>query len=266
LIICGSFRGRRACRLNSENAPLAAVILAAGRGKRMKSRRPKVLHALCGRPLLAYVMDAARGAGAKSIIVVAGGATPEVRAYAESDGAHVVIQPEPKGTGDAVVKACPLLAGFSGDILILCGDAPLLGASELLALVECHRREANSATILTAHVDDPTGYGRIVRGTDTRVMRIVEEADATNEERAINEVNTGAYCIRPAALFPILERLTDDNRQGEYYLTDVIAMLVSERQNVGARSLGRPEGPLGINTVEELRESERVILSRRAKR
>jgi bifunctional UDP-N-acetylglucosamine pyrophosphorylase/glucosamine-1-phosphate N-acetyltransferase len=196
------------------------------------------------------------------VIVVAGGATPGVRIYAEAAGAAVVIQPEPKGTGDAVTQARPLLTGFHGDILILCGDAPLIGASALQGLAEYHRQKANKATILTAHVADPTGYGRIVRGADTRVLRIVEEADATNAERAINEVNTGAYCIRPDALFPMLERLTDDNRQGEYYLTDVIAALVSERQNVGALSLGIPEGPLGINTTEELRQSERVLAER----
>jgi bifunctional UDP-N-acetylglucosamine pyrophosphorylase / glucosamine-1-phosphate N-acetyltransferase len=246
----------------TEDLSLAAVILAAGQGKRMKSRRPKVLHELLGRPMLAYVMDAAREAGAEPVIVVAGGATPGVSSCAEAAGARVVIQPEPKGTGDAVAKAQPLLMGFDGDVLILCGDAPLIGASEILALAELHRHEANKATILTAHVSDPTGYGRILRGEDTRVIRIVEEADATNEERAINEVNTGAYCIRPDALFPMLERLTDDNRQGEYYLTDVIAVLVSEKQNVGALSLGLPKGPLGINTVEELRQSEKALCDR----
>jgi bifunctional UDP-N-acetylglucosamine pyrophosphorylase/glucosamine-1-phosphate N-acetyltransferase len=209
--------------------------------------------------MLAYVMDAAREAGADPVIVVAGGATPEVRSWAEDAGAEVVIQPVPRGTGDAVARARPLLMGFDGDVLILCGDAPLIGASELLALVEHHRREANKATILTAHLSDPTGYGRIVRSDDGRVMRIVEEADATSEERTINEVNTGAYCIRRETLFPMLERLTDDNRQGEYYLTDVVAVLVSEKQNVGALSLGIPKGPLGINTMEELRQSERAL-------
>jgi bifunctional UDP-N-acetylglucosamine pyrophosphorylase/glucosamine-1-phosphate N-acetyltransferase len=241
---------------------LAAVILAAGQGKRMQSQRPKVLHELLGRPMLAYVIDAARETGAEPVIVVAGGATPGVASYAEAARASVVIQPEPRGTGDAVAKARSLLTGFHGDILILCGDAPLIGASKLHGLVEYHRQGANKATILTAHVADPTGYGRIVRGADRRVLRIVEEADATSAERAINEVNTGAYCIRPETLFPMLERLTDDNRQGEYYLTDVIAALVREKQNVGALSLGIPEGPLGINTTEELRQSEAVIAER----
>jgi bifunctional UDP-N-acetylglucosamine pyrophosphorylase/glucosamine-1-phosphate N-acetyltransferase len=250
----------------ADERPLAAVILAAGQGKRMKSRRPKVLHELLGRPMLAYVIDAAREVGAEPIIVVAGGATPGVRSYAEGAGARVVIQPVPKGTGDAVAKARPHLTQFDGDILILCGDAPLIGSLQLVALVERHRREHNRATILTAHVPDPTGYGRIIRGGDSRVIRIVEEADATEDERGIDEVNTGAYCIRPDALFPNLDRLTTDNRQGEYYLTDVIASLVFEKQNVGAMSLGIPDGPLGINTVEELRLSERALRDRETSR
>lgn len=241
--------------------PLAAVILAAGQGKRMKSRHPKVLHELLGKPMLCYVMDAAREAGAEPIIVVSGGATPEVAAYAESKGASVVVQAEPKGTGDAVAKARPLLEGFGGDILILCGDAPLIDASILIGLVERHRLEANRATILTAHVPDPLGYGRIVRGTDTRVVRIVEEADASTAEKAINEVNTGAYCLRPEFLFPRLANLKTDNEQGEYYLTDVVAALVLDRQDVGALSMGCPNGPLGINTHEELQETEMVLRS-----
>jgi len=238
---------------------VAAVILAAGQGKRMKSSLPKVLHEIQGRPMLSYVMESAGRAGADRVLVVAGGATPGVEELARAAGADVVVQTIPQGTGDAVAKAGPILECFRGEILVLCGDAPLISAPLISRLVELHRQEGYKATILTAHLPDPTGFGRIVRGKEGQVTEIVEEADATVSQREINEVNTGAFCFSSEVLFPELQLLNRNNKQGEFYLTDVIEALVLAGEKVGALSMGVPEGPLGINTKGELLETERVL-------
>ncbi len=246
---------------SSREGKIAAVILAAGQGKRMKSSLPKVLHEILGRPILSYVLESARRAGADQVVVVAGGATPGVEELARSAGSDVVVQRDPQGTGDAVAKARPILDRFQGEILVLCGDAPLITAPLISRLVELHRREGYKATILTAHLPDPTGFGRIVRGKEGQVTGIIEEADATESQREIDEVNTGAFCFSAEVLFPQLQLLKCDNKQGEFYLTDVVEALVFAGEKVGALSMGAPKGPLGINTKDELLETERVFRS-----
>lgn len=248
--------------MSYDSGSVAAVILAAGKGKRMRSDLPKVLHELQGRAMLDYVIEAAQVAGANPVIVVAGAATPGVVACARRRGAEVVVQPVPRGTGDAVRWARPLLERFSGDILVLCGDAPAVSGDLVRRVVAHHRAEGNAVTILTAHLPDPRGFGRIIRAPGGAVARIVEEADASEEERAVAEVNSGAYCFAPDCLFPQLDCLTDDNAQGELYLTDVVGELFAAGKRVGALSMGVPEAPLGINTIEELEETERILAGR----
>lgn len=240
------------------SSELAAVILAAGKGVRMGSPLPKVLHPVAGRPMLEYVIDAACGVGASPVVVVAG-PFPGVAEVARARGAHVVVQPVPRGTGDAVRWASPVVEGQARHVLVLCGDAPLLGAPVLRSLVRQHVGEGNAVTILTALLEDPAGYGRIVRGEDGRVARIVEEADATPEERALREVNSGAFCFAAVHLFPNLARLSTNNAQGELYLTDVVEMLRRDGHPVGAHCLGLFRAPLGINTPAELLEAERAL-------
>jgi len=229
----------------------------------MRSSLPKVMHTLLGIPMLEYVIVAARDAGAAPIVVVAGASTPGVAASARGAGAEVVVQPVPRGTGDAVRWARPLLVDFTGEIAVLCGDAPVVSGELIRRLVELHRAERNAATVLTAELAEPRGFGRIIRESDGRVTSIVEEADASSEEKVVNEVNTGAYCFGPEILFPHLELLTADNSQGELYLTDVVGSLFKTGERVGALSMGVPAAPLGINTIQELHETERVLAARR---
>jgi len=244
--------------LNS-NGKLAAVILAAGEGKRMKSSIPKVLHELRGKPLLSYVIEAAYSVHADPIVIIASPRTSEIRRLASESKTVVAVQPEPRGTGDAVRWAQPHVESFHGDILILCGDAPLITGSLLVSLVRLHRTTNAEATILTAELEDATGYGRIVRNETGNVIRIVEQADASESETAIREVNTGAYCFTPAALFETLGELKTDNAQGEFYLTDVIESLVRRQAVVQAFSMGTPRAPLGINTPQDLEETARAL-------
>ncbi|MBN1424400.1 NTP transferase domain-containing protein [Candidatus Fermentibacteria bacterium] len=229
----------------------------------MRSDLPKVMHPLLGKPMLEYVLMAARLARAAPVVVITGAATPGVAECARGFGAEIAVQLVPRGTGDAVRWAHPHLNGFQGDIVVLCGDAPVVTGETITRLVALHRGERNAVTILTAQVPNPQGFGRIIRAEDGRVTRIVEEADASAHERAIGEVNSGAYCFAPDALFPQLDFLTSDNSQGEIYLTDVVGALFREGRRVGALSMGVPAAPLGINTVEELEETERVLAARR---
>lgn len=239
---------------------LSAVILAAGEGTRMKSHRPKVLHCLAGRPLLHWVLDTARAAGAKKRLVVLGHKAEEVGRSLPADTA-TAIQDRPLGTGHAVLSAKSRMTGAAGDVLVLCGDAPLLTARTLRRLVREHRRARAAATVLTAELARPFGYGRIVRAAhDPRcVTAIVEEKDATDEQRQIREVNSGAYCFSLAALWKMLARVGNRNRKGEYYLTDVVGLLCAEGRTVRGVRADDAEEILGINSRRELALAETVL-------
>jgi bifunctional UDP-N-acetylglucosamine pyrophosphorylase / glucosamine-1-phosphate N-acetyltransferase len=212
--------------------PLSAVVLAAGEGTRMRSSRPKPLHLLCGRAMLLYVLDALGESHVERVVIVVGHGAERVTKKLQEEAPDVVLdfveQHVQRGTGDAVsvgLTAFPSDEFDEGDVVVLPGDTPLLRASTVAALIAHHRATEAACTILTARVDDPTGYGRVVRGKDDRVSRIVEEADATPDERALDEVNTSIYCFRQSVLAPALRRLSPENAQGEYYLTDVVEVL-----------------------------------------
>jgi len=230
----------------------AALVLAAGEGKRMRSSLPKVLHVLIDKPLIIWVLDAARAAGFDRVAVVVGHGGEEVRRAVSRPGVEFVRQEEQKGTGHAVLQAAPLLADLDGSLVVLSGDVPFVSAATLAGLVRFHEKEGGAATVVTATMDDPTGYGRIVRGGRGTIDRIVEEKDAAPEEQRIREINSGAYAFDAKTLFQVLPRIGTENASGEIYLTDAIGIL---------RSMGRAVFPypvadrweiFGINTPEHL--------------
>jgi bifunctional UDP-N-acetylglucosamine pyrophosphorylase/glucosamine-1-phosphate N-acetyltransferase len=240
---------------------LTALILAAGEATRMRSSRPKVLHHLCGRPLIDYPVGAARALGARVVVVVGRGADL-VRAAVGKDGdATFVEQTERLGTGHAVLAARGVCADESGVILVLPGDMPLLSESTLRRLVEHHRETKAAVTLLTAELADPTGYGRVVRESG-RPVGIVEHRDATPAQRAIREVGTSAYCFESRHLWPALARLAPRNQQGEYYLTDVVGILKEEGRVVEAVMTEDPREGLGVNDRKQLADLAAVMRRR----
>jgi len=244
------------------NPPCTAVILAAGKGTRMKSALPKVLHKIGGKPMVQHVLDAATGAGAVSKIVVVGFGAAEVEQVLEGQ-ADFVIQQEQLGTGHAVLQAVPKLASVNDTVMVLCGDTPLLTEQSLSKLLAAHREQLVQATVLTAVMPDAAGYGRIVRNAAGQVVKIVEQKDATPAERQISEVNTGIYCFEQQALLEALRQIDCDNAQGEYYLTDVIAILVSHGKKVGAVSVSDYHETLGINSRSQLAAAEQIFRQRK---
>ncbi|WP_313311783.1 bifunctional UDP-N-acetylglucosamine diphosphorylase/glucosamine-1-phosphate N-acetyltransferase GlmU [Pulveribacter sp.] len=251
-------------------APLDIIIMAAGRGTRMKSRTPKVLQRLAGRPLLHHVLDQAARLQARRVVVVTGHAAIEVEAACASGaGAGAgfdlqTVRQEPQlGTGHAVQQAVPLLAG-DGLVLVLSGDVPLTQADTLAALVAA--AGADRMALLTVQLPDPTGYGRIVRGEGGAVQRIVEHKDASDEERAIGEIYSGIMAVPARRLGGWLERLANDNAQGEYYLTDIVAMAVADGVPVAAHCIGDALQVAGVNSPAQLAELERAHQLRQAAR
>jgi bifunctional UDP-N-acetylglucosamine pyrophosphorylase/glucosamine-1-phosphate N-acetyltransferase len=234
----------------------AAVILAAGEGTRMKSDLPKVLHRISGRPMIAYVSDAVREAGIRRLLVVVGKKSKEMTDWLP--GAQVVVQEEQLGTGHALRKSVPYLRDFKGALLVLCGDTPLISPGTLKALTRQHTRTGAAATILTALMLDPTGYGRIVRAGDS-VERIVEEKDASPEERRIREINTGTYCFNKETLFSSLPKIRRENSQKEFYLTDIIEILKAGGHKVASYQVAEEDEIMGVNTRKELADAERMM-------
>jgi len=228
----------------------------------MKSSLPKVLHPLCGAPMLRHVLEPVRELGtARTVVIVPPGAEV-VRELCSALGTEAVEQTQRLGTGHAAAQARAALADFDGPVLVTAGDAPLLRAETLRALVEAHRRSGAAATVLTAKPPDPTGYGRVVRGADGGVQAIVEHRDADEAVRAIGEINTSIYVFDCRRLFAALAQVRNDNAQGEYYLTDVIAILISEGAPVGAVVAEDPVEPMGVNDRAQLAEAEGVLRDR----
>ncbi len=234
-----------------------AVVLAAGKGKRMKSDLPKVLHLLCGRPIGSYVLETLAEAGVDSPILVIGHGANEVRARLGSS-VRFAEQREPLGTGHALMQALPLLPEGGASVLVLYGDSPFIRAQTLHALLKHHRTTGATATLLSAIVDDPTGYGRVVRDQHGAVERVVEHADSTPEEMQIREINAGTYVFELPALREALTALRPANAQGEYYLPDVIAWFLQRGQRVSALAADAQE-TMGINSRQELAAAEAVM-------
>jgi bifunctional UDP-N-acetylglucosamine pyrophosphorylase/glucosamine-1-phosphate N-acetyltransferase len=255
----------------SQYRPLSAVVLAAGEGTRMRSGTPKVLHSLCGRPMLLHVVDALAELPLERIVIVVGhGAERVTKTLQEQLVTEVPVefveQRVQRGTGDAMSVA--LTAGAfddldaEDDILVLPADTPLLRAETMARLATEHRVQDAAATILAARLADPTGYGRLVRDRDDRVARVVEHADATAEELAIDEVNTSIYCFRRNLLAPALRRLSPENVQGEYYLTDAIEVLRGAGHRVVAVTVDDPAEVVGVNDRVQLADAEAALRGR----
>ena len=246
-------------------ANLTAVILAAGKGTRMKSKLPKVLHKVGGHPMLEHVMDAAEAAGCRDNVVVIGHGAELVRELV-GDRARIALQAEQLGTGHAVLQAADTLKDFIGTVMILCGDTPLLEAEELEKFYAEHVKSGAAATVMSALMDDPFGYGRILRDANGDVAGIVEQKDASEEQKQIKEINTGNYCVEAPLLFEVLRTLGNNNAQGEYYLTDVLAKLRAMGKKVGGVITADSEMIMGVNSRRQLAEAESVMRRRIAER
>jgi bifunctional UDP-N-acetylglucosamine pyrophosphorylase/glucosamine-1-phosphate N-acetyltransferase len=232
----------------SADRPLAAIVLAAGKGTRLKSGRPKVLHEICGRPLLAYSLEAAESLAPSRLVTVIAPDADEIRSRFEKR-AELVVQPEPRGTGHAVLCSQPALQSFRGDVLLMYGDTPLLRGATLERMRRVRRELQADLVLLSAPVDVP---GIVIRDASGRVARIVEATDATPEQQAIRERNTGVYLLDAELCWKLLSRVGDDNAQNEIYLTEIVELAVGDGLRVEAVSLPEAEEALGVNTRGEL--------------
>lgn len=241
---------------------VAALVLAAGKGTRMKSRLPKVLHKVGGKAMVERVLDTVNAVGVDRSVVIVGFGGEEVRAYL-GDRCEYVTQAEQKGTGHAVREAKPVLGDFDGTIVLMCGDTPLVTEDTIKALLKEHAATGAAATVLTAHMENPTGYGRIIRDEEGKVLRIVEQKDGTPDELAVQEINTGMYAFDSQKLWPCLAQLSDDNAQGELYITDVVGILVNAGERVSAYMTMDEDESLGVNSRVQLAEAERILRNRK---
>nr|WP_062338887.1 bifunctional UDP-N-acetylglucosamine diphosphorylase/glucosamine-1-phosphate N-acetyltransferase GlmU [Herbidospora sakaeratensis] len=244
--------------------PAAVIVLAAGEGTRMKSATPKVLHEVCGRTLVGHMLHASRELGPERLIVVVGHAREQVSAHLSADFPDVtpVVQEQQNGTGHAVRMVLENVGVIEGTVLVVYGDTPLLRGSTLAGLLGEHSARGNAVTVLTAHVPDPTGYGRIVRGDDGAVLAIVEHKDATPEQLAIDEMNSGVYAFDGALLADAVKRVSTANSQGEEYLTDVLSILREDGHRVGAHVAADHVEVEGVNNKAQLAFVRRVLNDR----
>ncbi len=240
----------------SNTMALAIIIMAAGKGTRMQSELPKVLHQANGRPILDYVLDTASSLEPAKTLLIVGHQADLVKAVAARYRVSTALQEPQLGTGHAVMQAEAELRDFEGEILILSGDAPLVNAGTLHKLIAFHRSKNGDATVLTAELQDPTGYGRVIRNSDSEsVLKIVEQKDASREELAVREINSGIYLFNAQLLFQALHEVNTNNAQNEYYLTDVFGICFRNGKSVYAFKTENAEEILGINTPEQLMAS-----------
>ncbi len=244
-------------------ADTVAVVLAAGQGKRMKSDLPKVLHAACGRPMIEYVLDAARAAGVTKLIVVVGHRAEVVRgALGHHPDLEFALQEQQLGTGHAVKMCREQLAGHAGTVVVLAGDTPLIRSESIRSLLDTRKREQAACVVGTAMTEANFGLGRIVRDDQGEFLRIVEEKDASPAERQITEINTGCFAFDCQPLLAALGRVGQGNSQGEEYLTDCAEILRKSGQRVVALNSFDISEAMGVNTPEQLAEVEDVMRSR----
>lgn len=240
---------------------VVAVVLAAGKGTRMKSRLVKVLHPLCGRPMVQHVVNNLRLAGIERIIVVVGFQADKVREEL-GDSVEYAVQEEQLGTGHAVMQTRHLLENHTGPILITYGDAPLYRSETFAGLIKAHAAAGAGATLLSVILSNPTGYGRIIRDEKGRFLAVVEERDATRQQAAIREVNSGTYVFESSLLFAALDNLRPENAQQEYYLTDVPALMRQAGEKIHIFSDADPVETLGINNRLQLARAEKILRDR----
>ncbi|MBS4179733.1 bifunctional UDP-N-acetylglucosamine diphosphorylase/glucosamine-1-phosphate N-acetyltransferase GlmU [Lederbergia citrea] len=238
-----------------------AVILAAGQGTRMKSKLYKVLHPICGKPMVELVVENVSELKVDKIVTVVGHGAELVKTHLEGKS-DFVLQDEQLGTAHAVMQAKEALSGKKGTTLVICGDTPLIKADTMEALLEQHKAQQAKATILTAYTDKPDGYGRVIRNSEGMVEKIVEHKDANEEEKNVKEINTGTYCFDNEALFNALEHVSNENAQGEYYLPDVIEILKSQNEVVSAYQTADFDETMGVNDRVALAEAERLMRKR----
>lgn len=252
---------------------LKAVILAAGKGTRMKSDKPKVIHQVIGKPMVYYSIEAARQAGADEVCIIVGYQAEMVKTavadvyQTEADANHEIkktgntisyaLQEEQLGTGHAV-KCASSFVGTEGNVIILCGDTPLVTGDTLKKALLMHESEGNAVTVISAILENPFGYGRIIRDA-SGLQKIVEEKDATEDEKLVQEVNSGMYIFRADALSDALSKITNDNAQGEYYLPDTIEIIKNMGLSVNAVPMDNADEIKGVNTLEQLAEAESIM-------
>ncbi|UQZ84905.1 Bifunctional protein GlmU [Paenibacillus konkukensis] len=240
---------------------IMGIVLAAGQGKRMKSKLYKVLHEVCGKPMVGHVVSALEQLNTKRAVVVVGHGAEAVKAYL-GDRVEYAMQEQQLGTGHAVLQAKDLLADEDGLTVVLYGDTPLVKSESLKDMIRAHQEKGAAATVMTAIFDNPFGLGRIIRDENGRVSRIVEQKDCNAEEREIREINSGMYCFTNRKLFEALNKVTNNNSQGEYYLTDVIGILVSQNDIVEAYCTEDAAETLGVNDRVALSEAEHIMRER----
>ena len=242
-----------------------AVILAAGAGTRMKSDRPKVLHEVCGRPMVSHVISQSKKAGVERIVAVVGHGSQEVKeALADENGVVFALQEQQLGTGHAAMTAAEYIPQ-EGNVFVLCGDTPLITADTLSRFAAFHEAGGNAVTVLTALFDDPFGYGRIIRRQDGSLEKIVEEKDASEAERAVKEVNAGMNCFQAAFFRENVVRLNNDNAQKEYYITDLISMAVESGAGAGAFTVSDADEIMGVNNRVQLAQAAGIMRGRIAR-
>ena len=248
--------------MKTDHSAFATLILAAGKGTRMKSDLVKVLHPVAGRPMLDYVLNPAEQMGSARIALIIGHQAELVEARYGNRGLAFVYQREQLGTGHAVLQAREAFAGYRGTILILCGDVPLLQASTVRDLMDRHRATGAAITVLTTLLEDPFGYGRIVKDAEDNVLGIVEHRDATEEQRKIREINTGIYCAENPFLFEAVSEIGNDNAQKEYYFTDIFA--IARRKGVRTASVIAPDPGevMEINSPDDLARATQFVEAR----
>ena len=237
---------------------LAVVILAAGKGTRMESDRVKVLHSLASRPLLIHVLDTVATLNPKRVLVVVGYQAEEVKQACANRPIEFVEQDKQLGTGHAVLQAQAALEDFEGDVLVLCGDMPLIKSSTLQDLLRLHHKTDARCTLLSLKTKQKKDFGRIVRNSEGSVLRIVEVRDASEQEITIDEYNSGVYCFDKGILFKALESVDSINAQGEYYLTDTVEILSRDGHVVACHSTQNADEVFGINSSEDLKKAERI--------
>ena len=243
----------------SHKHPVNVLVLAAGLGTRMKSSRAKVLHEVCGKPMILHVMDSVKTLNLDQTYVIVGHQREKVAELIGPYKAKCIIQEEQLGTGHAVLCAESELQGTGGTVLILSGDVPLIRAETLQEMLDEHKQHKSTLTVIATTLEDPTNYGRIVRNGQNKLLGIVEEKDATAEQKKIKEINAGIYCAEADFLFHALKKVGTDNKQGEIYLTDIVKIAINQGLQVDIYSGASSEEVLGINAMAELEEANRYL-------